>query len=96
MSSAEAELGPVLAAELQRARRLASPARINESALDSATLAEARTKEGVYACLTVLEFQMQDFVDFNEWLHGSILPEMQAVRHQCCRPNLVALSCGCH
>jgi hypothetical protein len=80
VSGDEAELGPMLAAEVHKARQLAPVATVAQATIDGATAAALLAKEGAYSIACTLEYQLFDFLDFTEWLQGSLLPELVVVR----------------
>jgi hypothetical protein len=84
VSSDEAVLGPMLAAEVHKARQLAPVATVAQATIDGVTRAALLAKEGSYSVACTLEYQLFDFLDFTEWLLGSLLPELVVVRLMYC------------
>lgn len=92
VSSDEQVLGPMLVAEVQRARAT-PPATAAAAAAGADAAAALRAKEGVYAAACILEFQLFDYLDFSEWLRGSLLTELSTVRPPLTRASAPGCSC---
>jgi hypothetical protein len=79
VSSDEAGLGSLLAAELAQARKTLPAVELAQGPLSAESSSALLRKEAVYSVACTLDYELSDYVDFSDWLYGSLLPELSVV-----------------
>jgi hypothetical protein len=79
VASDEAMLGPWLAGQLSEARKMAPASELALAPASAELVAAVLRKEAVYSVACSLDYELSDYVDFPDWLYGSLLPELTVV-----------------